>query len=128
MLLGAAFSGIAIENSMLGAAHSCANPLTAKFNVVHGEAVGVMLPHVIRFNSALPEIQLIYKSLFDGDLPSRIEELLLEAHMPVKISHYGIREADLPALAEMAAEQWTAKFNPRALAVADFVDLYRAAL
>jgi alcohol dehydrogenase len=49
MLLGAAYAGIAIENSMLGAAHSCANPLTAKFHVVHGEAVGVMLPHVIRF-------------------------------------------------------------------------------
>ena len=43
MLLGAAYAGIAIENSMLGGAHSCANPLTAKFHVVHGEAVGVML-------------------------------------------------------------------------------------
>jgi alcohol dehydrogenase len=31
MLLGAAYAGIAIENSMLGAAHSLANPLTAHF-------------------------------------------------------------------------------------------------
>ena len=62
MLLGAAFAGTAIENSMLGAAHSCANPLTARFDVVHGEAVGVMLPHVVRFNSALPEIRMIQRS------------------------------------------------------------------
>ncbi|MBI98515.1 MAG: alcohol dehydrogenase, partial [Verrucomicrobiales bacterium] len=50
MLLGAAFAGTAIEHSMLGAAHSAANPLTAHFDVIHGEAVGLMLPHVVRFN------------------------------------------------------------------------------
>lgn len=128
MLLGAAYSGIAIENSMLGAAHSCANPLTAKFNVVHGEAVGVMLPHIIRFNRALPEISAIYESYFDGDLADRVSELLWEAQMPRHISHYGVTEADLSALAEMAAKQWTAQFNPRALTAEDFVGLYRAAL
>ncbi|MDZ4286758.1 MAG: iron-containing alcohol dehydrogenase [Prosthecobacter sp.] len=128
MLLGAAYAGTAIENSMLGAAHACANPLTAKFDVVHGEAVGVMLPHVIRFNSALTEIALIYKSLYDGDLSSRIEELLKEAQMPRRIRHYGVREKDILPLAEMAALQWTAQFNPRPLTVEDFVSLYRAAL
>ena len=43
MLLGAAFAGTAIENSMLGAAHAAANPLTARFGVTHGVAVGLML-------------------------------------------------------------------------------------
>src|SRR5260221_2927754 len=33
MLLGAAFAGTAIENSMLGAAHSAANPLTARYGI-----------------------------------------------------------------------------------------------
>src|SRR5688572_9509890 len=53
MLLGAHLAGCAIENSMLGAAHSAANPLTAHCGIVHGHAVGVMLPHVIRFNSQI---------------------------------------------------------------------------
>ncbi len=52
MQLGACLAGMAIEASMLGAAHALANPLTAVYNVVHGQAVGVMLPHVIRFNGA----------------------------------------------------------------------------
>src|SRR5208283_609997 len=43
MLLGAALAGLAIENSMLGAAHAAANPLTARYSVVHGQAVGLML-------------------------------------------------------------------------------------
>lgn len=128
MLLGAAYAGIAIENSMLGAAHACANPLTAKFHVVHGEAVGLMLPHVIRFNAALPEIAGIYHRLFDGDLAHRVTELLSEAQMPRRLSHYGVTESDLSSLAEMAALQWTANFNPRPLTVVDFVGLYRAAL
>ncbi len=51
MQLGAAFAGMAIENSMLGAAHAAANPLTARFGLVHGTAVGLMLPHVVRFNA-----------------------------------------------------------------------------
>jgi len=50
MQLGACLAGLAIENSMLGAAHALANPLTAAYNIVHGEAVALMLPHVIRFN------------------------------------------------------------------------------
>lgn len=128
MLLGAAYAGVAIENSMLGAAHSCANPLTAYFDVVHGEAVGVMLPHVIRFNRHLPEIASIYESYYEGDLADRVTELLWEAQMPQKISHYGITEADLPKLAAMAAKQWTAQFNPRPVTEADFVEMFRAAL
>ena len=44
-------AGSAIENSMLGAAHSAANPLTARYGMVHGLAVGIMLPAVMRFNA-----------------------------------------------------------------------------
>ena len=50
MQLGAAYAGVAIENSMLGASHALANPLTATYGTSHGQAVGLMLPHVIRFN------------------------------------------------------------------------------
>ena len=128
MLLGAAYAGTAIENSMLGGAHSCANPLTAFFDVVHGEAVGVMLPHVIRYNSQVPEIAAIYESYFNGDLADRVQELLWEARMPRNISHYGITEADVGKLAAMAAQQWTVQFNPRPVTEEGFQDLFRAAL
>ncbi len=128
MLLGAAYAGTAIENSMLGAAHSCANPLTAKFHVVHGDAVGVMLPYVIRFNAQRPEIAAIYARLHAGDLAERVTDLLREAGMPTSIRAHGVTDADLPELAAMAAKQWTAQFNPRPLTVGDFEALYRAAL
>ncbi|MCP5523084.1 MAG: iron-containing alcohol dehydrogenase [Verrucomicrobiales bacterium] len=63
MLLGAAWAGTAIENSMLGAAHAAANPLTAHHGITHGEAVALMLPHVVRFNAVDPAAALAYHSL-----------------------------------------------------------------
>src|ERR1051325_6985203 len=52
MQMGAFLAGTAIENSMLGVCHSCANPLTAHYGITHGLAIAVMLPHVLRFNGA----------------------------------------------------------------------------
>lgn len=128
MLLGAAFAGTAIENSMLGAAHSCANPLTARFDIVHGHAVGLMLPHVIRFNSTLVEPALEYRDLFNGDLAGRVSILLDEAQLPGKLADLGVTVNDISTLAAEAATQWTAQFNPRAVTEADFAKLYNAAM
>ena len=142
MLLGAAFAGIAIENSMLGAAHSAANPLTAHFSVVHGVAVGVMLPHVVRFNSHNRSAQHAYAELASAPeiaaaskghrpaveaLIARLEALLNIAGMPRSLADCGVDRKQIKLLAEEAARQWTATFNPRAVAVKDFVELYEAA-
>src|SRR4029079_7638704 len=63
MLLGAHLAGAAIEASMLGAAHACANPLTSRFRVTHGVAVGLMLPAVVRANGAEPAVAAAYGEL-----------------------------------------------------------------
>jgi alcohol dehydrogenase len=142
MLLGAAFAGMAIENSMLGAAHSAANPLTAHFDVVHGQAVGLMLPHVVRFNAQEPAARRAYAELAsapeiacvsDGEaqaveaLVGRLEKLLNVALMPRSLAECGVKRELIPTLAEEAAKQWTASFNPRRVTVEDFVKLYETA-
>lgn len=127
MLLGAHLSGTAIENSMLGAAHSCANPLTAQFDVIHGAAVGLMLPAVIRFNAAV--YPTLYAAVGGADPVARaVERFMEQAELPPRLSHYGVTEADVSRLAEDAAQQWTAQFNPRPLELSDFVELYRSVL
>ena len=143
MLLGAAFAGAAIEYSMLGAAHSCANPLTARFHVVHGAAVGLMLPHVIRFNAGEPTACQAYAELallsgwcrgsstneegMEG-LVAHLTQLLAQAKIPQKLAEAGADPAQIPELAAEAAQQWTARFNPRPVAVEDFLRLYQAAV
>lgn len=142
MLLGAAFAGTAIENSMLGAAHSTANPLTAHYDIIHGQAVGLMLPHVIRFNAAdeatrrayaelasAPEIAAVSNGLEPAveALVSAVQEWLELAKMPARLGDCGVPRKDLPKLAAEAARQWTANFNPRAVSEEDFLALYDAA-
>jgi alcohol dehydrogenase len=139
MQLGANFAGTAIENSMLGACHACANPLTAHYGLTHGIAIGVMLPHVIRFNTAA--VGDLYgelaaeAGLLDGDpsvageaLARRITELMQIGGLPTCLSACGISSGIFPVLAEEASEQWTGRFNPRPLSQADLRTLYESAL
>lgn len=127
MLLGAAFAGTAIENSMLGIAHSCANPLTAHFGTVHGQAVGTMLPHVIAFNRRDAEAAAIYDSLHEGDLADRVRAHLAACSMDLSLRDLGVDEAMIPRLAEEAAGQWTARFNPVPVDAALLEGVYRGA-
>jgi alcohol dehydrogenase len=130
--------GLAIENSMLGAAHAAANPLTAHFNIVHGQAVGIMLPSVVRFNAQDATALRLYESL-DLDagswgqwplenkvrrLATTLEGLLRLAAMPRCLSECGVTRSAIPLLAAEAAKQWTAGFNPRPVTESDFIRLY----
>lgn len=125
MLVGAHYAGIAIENSMLGAAHACANPLTARYGITHGVAVGLMLPHVIKFNSQ--KVSEYYRELHPSSLLERICELRTAAHLPSVLRDFEIDEGDLPKLAEEAADQWTGKFNPRPASETELLQLYESA-
>jgi alcohol dehydrogenase len=129
MLLGAHLAGCAIEHSMLGAAHACANPLTAHFGMVHGVAVALMLPHVIRFN--IEQGTNPYATITDGGdagvLIASIENCAAVGQIPRTLGALHIDAAALPMLAEEAARQWTASYNPRPVTVADCLDLYRRA-
>jgi len=131
MLLGAHFAGMAIENSMLGAAHACANPLTAAYGIAHGIAIGLMLPHVIRFNSRMTNE--LYAELIamtknsTGDLCERVIQLKTAAGLPQQLRECRVEKYALPDLAKAAAIQWTAKFNPRPVAETELLRLYEAA-
>jgi alcohol dehydrogenase len=138
MLLGAHFAGIAIEESMLGAAHACANPLTARHNIGHGLALAIMLPHVVRWNGAAAKER--YAALLgaprrrarDEDaaetLARRLEDFAVAGHMSITLSDAGVAAADVPELARLAAEQWTGTFNPRPFDATGADEIYRAAL
>ncbi len=135
MLLGAHLAGAAIENSMLGAAHACANPLTARYGMTHGIAVGLMLPVVIRFNgqveAGLYEGLAAHRAQADRQrcvalLVDRIVRLKATAGLPECLRDFRIERGDLPLLAKEAAGQWTGTFNPRRVTEGDFLQLYEA--
>jgi alcohol dehydrogenase len=128
MLLGAHLAGAAIENSMLGAAHACANPLTARYGTEHGAALAALLPWVVRWNASA--VGARYAELSGGGgsggeaLARRVEELAAAAGLRSKLSEAGVGRQDLPALAADAAGQWTGRFNPRAFDAAGALEVY----
>jgi alcohol dehydrogenase len=138
MMLGAHLAGAAIETSMLGAAHSLANPLTARHDITHGVAVGLMLPHVVRFNAAAAaDLYADLLGLPSSGTPtadaaellaSRLEDLMSLAGQPKDLASCGVEPVELPSLALLASEQWTAQFNPRRVGVEEFTALYASAL
>jgi alcohol dehydrogenase len=138
MQLGAHLAGVAIEQSMLGAAHACANPLTARFDLTHGAALAILLPHVVRWNAAIAIER--YTALLgaprrrarDVDaadtLARRIEDFARAGGMPATLHEAGVTEDALPELASLAAQQWTGTFNPRFFDATGALEIYRAAL
>lgn len=128
LLLGAHLAGCAIEESMLGAAHACANPLTAVFGITHGVAVATMLPHVVAFNAALgwnPYSRLVEQA---DELVRTIDTFNRASGIIIPLAAHGVTERHLPDLARMAAQQWTAGFNPRTVGEPELLELYRRAL
>lgn len=131
MLWGAHLAGAAIETSMLGAAHACANPLTSRHGVEHGVAVAIMLPHVVRFNAV--DVGALYDELMhasnenEGDLPRRIEVLRDAAGLPSRLRDRGVPRTDIEVMATEAAAQWTARHNPRVVTAEVARELYESA-
>ncbi|MDQ3009304.1 MAG: iron-containing alcohol dehydrogenase [Acidobacteriota bacterium] len=141
MLLGSYYAGLAIENSMLGATHACANPLTKNYDTTHGVAIGLILPHVVRWNrdvagrgyKELAVIAGLASNSADEanaveSLARRLEQLRNAGGLPNSLGAIGIAKSDLPKLAEEAAKQWTGGFNPRDWNFEGAMEVYEKAL
>jgi alcohol dehydrogenase len=133
---GAHLAGLAIENAMLGAAHALANPLTAHYGMIHGQAVGMMLPHVVRFNGQVElegyrDLAAVTGTL--GKTPAealatRVYDISQLAELPGTLSSQGVSAGMLTILADEATQQWTGKFNPRPVGFNELLSLYQIAL
>lgn len=136
MLFGAHLAGLAIEASMLGATHACANPLTARYGTTHGIAIAVMLPHVANWNSDVVGDRYDELVRIAGQevvtrpqerLPALLARLARAGGLPATLRDLGADRTHIRTLAEDAATQWTGTFNPRPFNVAAAVALYDGA-
>jgi alcohol dehydrogenase len=122
MQLGSCLAGMAIETSMLGAAHATANPLTAHHGITHGQAVGLMLPAVVRMNGAehAPWYAELVREVDPGirteQAPERLAEMLTqwlrEANLATSLEELSVPPEGIDQFTEDALKQWTGTFNP----------------
>ena len=135
MALAALLSGIALTNAGLGAVHGFAAPIGANFPVPHGTVCGVLLPRVIKANiEALREVRdggAVLKKYADiGQALAPNEALRDEARIEAcelvttalarildlpPLAQFGITEADVPEMVQLAKRASSMRFNPVAL-------------
>ena len=127
LLIGSYFAGAAIERSMLGATHACANALTARYDMVHGVAIALCLRHVVHWNGdSSNDLVSRYRELSD-DLSGTLERLADAGGFPGGLLAAGASRDDLDGLSADAAGQCTGTFNPRPFSARGAREIYEMA-
>ena len=134
-------AGMAFSNVGLGVDHGMAHPLSALFDVPHGVACAMLLPTVMRFNvpAALDKYTDIAKAVGvwrDGMTKEEaadaackaIEDLSALVGTNKHLTDLGIKESDIPALAEQAIHDVCTPGNPREVTMEDILNLYHKIL
>jgi lactaldehyde reductase len=115
--------------------------LGARHGVPHGTANGILLPHVMRFNTEAAGAKLaqVARALgCDGQNEEvalalagadAVAKLLAGTGHPTRLSEVGAKAGDLAACAELALTDAATATNPRAVGSADeVVAVYRQAM
>jgi acetaldehyde dehydrogenase / alcohol dehydrogenase len=150
----ATLAGLAFSNAFVGVCHSLAHAAGARFGIAHGRANGIFLPHVLRYNAAIPRKFMPapgYTTYVAPDStprwrgctgsagqrggapqpPLRLRRDALGRRRHPALAR-GCRgrgaefEAALPEVAEAAFMDPSMRTNPRMPLVAELVDLLRA--
>ena len=140
MLVASNMAGMAFTYSYLGLTHSLANPLTRVAGMIHGMAVGMMLPYVIRFNEpvARKDYSGIAARILGNQTPSdpkeatrklaaRLKTFLIPLGFPENLKEAGVSRDSIPEMAVEAVIQPSARANPREATLEDVTKLYSQA-
>lgn len=142
MLLGSMLAGQAFANSPVAAVHALAYPIGGTFHVPHGLSNALVLPHVLRFNAS--NAHAAYAEIATDAFPylagveggqarctafiDALADLSQRLGMPTRLREVDIPETALPKMASDAMLQTRLLVNnPRAVAEADALAIYKAA-
>lgn len=133
-------AGMSFSNVGLGIVHSMAHPLGAFYDTPHGVANAVLLPYVMEYNApATGEKYRDIAAAMGVDTTGMDQEtyrkaaidavraLSKDVGIPEKLHEIGVKEADLPALAESAFADVCTGGNPRDTSVAEILEIYKTA-
>jgi alcohol dehydrogenase len=134
-------AGMAFNNALLGYVHAIAHQLGGIYNLPHGLCNAILLPHVVKFNldskperfadiavalgediKGLPILEAAAKAVV------AISALSAKVGIPRGLSEIGVKEEDIPMLAELAMKDACSLFNPKKAELQDVIDILKAAL
>jgi len=138
MALGQYVAGMGFSNVGLGLVHGMAHPLGAFYDTPHGVANAVLLPTVMEYNADFTGEKYrdiaVAMGVDAADKPiaearalavAAVRDLGRDVGIPPALREVGVKEEDIPALAEAAFADVCTGGNPRDTSVAEIADLYR---
>ena len=132
-------AGMAFSN--VGVVHGMAHPLGAIFDIPHGVANALLLPTIMEFNApaaldkyvTIAKAMNVYKDGMSKEEAAQaavdaVKSLAVRVGIPQHLSELGIKESDLPKLADSAIADVCTPGNPREVTRDIILDLYRKVL
>jgi alcohol dehydrogenase class IV len=134
LLTGSCLAGVSFLKG-LGLVHAISHMIGAEYDTHHGLTNAVLLPAVLRFNRLAIEDRIapvaqamgLADTGFNSFL-SAVNALLDRCAIPHSLTDLGVREEDVPRLAEKAFADAATATNPRPASVAEIAALITAAL
>ncbi|WP_027713098.1 lactaldehyde reductase [Dickeya chrysanthemi] len=140
MALGQYIAGMGFSNVGLGLVHGMAHPLGAFYNTPHGVANAILLPHIMAWNAEYTgeKFRAIAVAMgvkgADTMTLAQVREAAIQAvrqlaqdvDIPVQLRQVGVKEQDIPALAQAAFDDVCTGGNPRPATVKEIEALYHA--
>lgn len=138
MLIGSMYGGLALTAAGTAAVHALAYPLGGMFNITHGVANSMLLPHVMSFNldAIAGRLANVAHALDiarhdDSDqaaaekLLARLREWTAALNIPQDLRAFGVAEQHLDALALAASKvKRLLGNNPKPLSLDDIRSIY----
>lgn len=142
MLMGSLLAGMSFSNAGTAAAHALAYPIGGLVKSPHGEVTGLLLPYVMEYNAAVETEKMVKISqafyvnpegLSDKELALAASKAVLtlvgEIGLPTKLTEIGIKEEDIPEIAEKTLQiDRLIRNNPRVPIQHSLEELLRKAL
>ena len=131
-------AGMAFSNVGLGVVHGMAHPMGSLFDIPHGVANALL---IMEFNAPVcldkyVEIAKAMNAYREGMTKEEaadaackaVRDLAIEVGIPQHLTEIGIKEEDIPALAEQAITDVCTPGNPREVTKEDIIALYKKVL
>lgn len=140
MALGQYIAGMGFSNVGLGVVHGMAHPLGAFYDTPHGIANAVILPYVMEYNAPCTGEKFKYiaeamgvdttgmsQEKYRKAAVDAVKKLSKDVGIPEKLHEIGVKEEDLPALAQSAFDDVCTGGNPRECTVESILEIYKTA-
>lgn len=140
MAIGQYIAGMGFSNVGLGIVHSMAHPLSALYDTPHGVACATILPTVLEYNAeatgekyreiaramGVEGVDTMTQEEYRKAAVQAVRQLGQDVGIPQKVSEVGVKEEDIPFLAESAMADACTPGNPKDPTLEDVENLYRS--